>query len=516
MVFNLPAIIYRLESNLIALEASNALGLNLLPGLALEAMTKDSDNTGDHSEEQIDLQQGMGQNYERLEFLGDSFLKMSTTIALFSQIQDCDEFQYHVSRMLLICNKNLFNNALELRLQESIRTKGFNRSSWYPEGLTLLKGRRLVPTEEHALADKSIADVCEALIGAAYMTTRDENDFDLAIQAVTKFVNHKNHKMMAYGDYYAEYKVPEWQSSAPRAVHSMLAVEIEKKMGYRFRYPRLLRSAFTHPSYGTIYEGIPNYQRLEFLGDALLDMVCVDYLFRQFPGANPQWLTEHKMAMVSNQFLGCLCVSLGFQKHMVSIANALPKEIADYIAVITDARTQAEEEAEASGLGRAAYARNYWVSVNKRPPKCLPDIVESYIGAIFVDSEFSYAEVQRFFDAYIMPFFEDMRLYDTYALSQPVTRLSNILSTEFHCTKWRIMAAETDDEEGSFAATKVVAGVVIHGAVRESASADSGRTAKLKAANIMLRQLREMDIGEFKNKFGCNCSHDGDNQAVSG
>ncbi|KAI0432759.1 hypothetical protein F5Y09DRAFT_353064 [Xylaria sp. FL1042] len=493
MAYNLPAIIYRLESSLIVLEACKSIGLNLQPSLALEAMTKDSDNTEERPEDQINIQRGMGKNYERLEFLGDSFLKMSTTIALFSQIQDCDEFQYHVDRMVLVCNKNLFNNALEMELQESIRTRSFDRSTWYPEGLTLLKGRKFTKKErgpKHSLADKSIADVCEALIGAAYMTTREKKDFDMAIQAVTKFVNHKNHKMTKYGDYYAAYKIPEWQSSDARAVHHDLASEIEKKMGYKFKYPRVLRSAFTHPSYGSIYEGIPNYQRLEFLGDALLDMVCVDYLFHRFPGADPQWLTEHKMAMVSNQFLGCLCVSLNLQKHMVSMNVHMHKEITDYVLVITEARTQAEDAAEASGLGRAAYARNYWVR-EKRPPKSLPDIVEAYIGAIFVDSEFDYEEVQRFFDTHILPYFEDMHLYDTYANNHPVTLLSHVLGTEFHCNRWRIMYSETDDEDREFAATQVAAAVVIHGAVRESAYAGSGGYAKSKAAQKLLNKLKD-------------------------
>ncbi|KAI1124414.1 hypothetical protein F5Y10DRAFT_269094 [Nemania abortiva] len=506
MVYNLPAIIYRLESNLIALEACKSIGLDLQPDLALEAMTKDSDNTEDALEDQVNLQQGMGKNYERLEFLGDAFLKMSTTIALFSRIPDCDEFQYHVDRMVLICNRNLFKNALEIGLEESIRTKGFDRSSWYPEGLELLKGRKYGgKNSKHALADKSIADVCEALIGAAYMTTRDRKDFDMAIQAVTKFVDHPNHKMTTYGDYYAAYKIPEWQSSDPRAVHYDLADKIEKKMGYKFRYPRLLRSAFTHPSYGSIYEGIPNYQRLEFLGDALLDMVCVDYLFCRFPGADPQWLTEHKMAMVSNQFLGCLCVSLGLQKHMVSMTGGLQKEISDYVTAITEARTQAEEEAETSGFGAAAYARNYWMK-ERQPPKSLPDIVESYIGALFVDSEYNYEEVRCFFNTHVLPYFEDIHLYDTYAKNHPVTLLSNILAVEFHCTKWRIMSSETDDEDREFAATKIAAGVMIHGAVRESAFAGSGRYAKLKVAQKLLRKLKDMSAEEFRRTFNCNCS----------
>ncbi|KAI1274314.1 hypothetical protein F5Y07DRAFT_220865 [Xylaria sp. FL0933] len=507
MAYNLPAIIYRLESSLIVLDACKSMDLKLRPDLALEAMTKDSDNTEERAEDQINIQRGMGNNYERLEFLGDSFLKMSTTIALFSQIQDCDEFQFHVDRMVLICNKNLFNNALEMKLEESIRTRAFDRSTWYPEGLTLLKGRVFSKKErepKHSLADKSIADVCEALIGAAYMTTHEQKDFNMAIQAVTKFVNHKNHTMTSYGDYYAAYKMPEWQSSDARAVHEDLASEIEKKMGYKFRYPRLLRSAFTHPSYGSIYEGIPNYQRLEFLGDALLDMVCVDYLFHRFPGADPQWLTEHKMAMVSNQFLGCLCVSLSFQKHMVSMNANLQKEIADYVHMITEARTQAEDAAEACGLRRAAYARNYWVK-EKRSPKCLPDIVEAYVGAVFVDSQFNYEEVQRFFDTHIRPYFEDMHLYDTYANNHPVTLLSNVLATEFRCTRWRIMSSETDDEDREFAATQVAAAVMIHGAVRESAYAASSGYAKSKAAQRLLNKLKDMSLEEFKSSFDCNC-----------
>ncbi|KAI0396321.1 hypothetical protein F5Y17DRAFT_456050 [Xylariaceae sp. FL0594] len=505
MAYNLPAIIYRLESSLITLEACKAMGFEIRPDLALEAMTKDSANTEEHSVEQLNQQLGMGNNYERLEFLGDSFLKMSTTIALFTRIPESDEFQYHVDRMVLICNKNLFNNALELKLEESIRTQGFSRRIWYPLGLTLLKGKRNdADIGMHVLGDKSIADVCEALIGAAYLTTLEEKNFDMAIQAVTKFVNHDNHRMTRYSDYYAAYKIPSWQSAESRAVQHDLALRIEEKMGYKFKYPRLLRSAFTHPSYSVLYEGIPNYQRLEFLGDALLDMAIVDHLYHAFPGADPQWLTEHKMAMVSNQFLGCLCVTLGLHKHLVALSPAVGKEVDEYATDIMNARLLAEEKAEAAGLGRDAYSRNYWVE-EKKPPKCLPDIVEAYVGAVFVDSEYSYDEVLRFFHTHVMPFFQDIHLYDTYANNHPVTLLSNTLATKLHCRQWRIMCSETDHEDLAYSQTKVAAGVVIHGQVWESAYADSGRYAKMKAAKNLLRKMNDMEIEEFREKFNCNC-----------
>ena len=127
MAYLFPTIITRIESYLIALEACDMLGLVVQPDLALEALTKDSDNTEEHRSEQIHLQRGMGKNYERLEFIGDCFLKMATSISIFCISPDSDEFEYHVRRMLLICNKNLFNNAISMKIYEFIRSMGFSR-----------------------------------------------------------------------------------------------------------------------------------------------------------------------------------------------------------------------------------------------------------------------------------------------------------------------------------------------------------------------------------------------------
>ena len=127
MSYLFSAIISRLESYLIALEACDMLGLCVKPGLALEAITKDSDNTEEHRSDQLHVQRGMGKNYERLEFIGDSFLKMATSISLFSTSPEDNEFEFHVRRMVMICNKHLLDTALKLRLFEYIRTRGFSR-----------------------------------------------------------------------------------------------------------------------------------------------------------------------------------------------------------------------------------------------------------------------------------------------------------------------------------------------------------------------------------------------------
>lgn len=69
----------------------------------------------------------MGKNYERLEFIGDCFLKMATSITLFSQAPKDNEFEYHVRRMLMICNSNLLETALKYKLYEFVRSVAFSR-----------------------------------------------------------------------------------------------------------------------------------------------------------------------------------------------------------------------------------------------------------------------------------------------------------------------------------------------------------------------------------------------------
>ncbi|KAF9870302.1 RNase3 domain protein [Colletotrichum karsti] len=501
MAFAFPAIIHRIDSVMIALDACKLLELEIRPDLALEAMTKDSDNSDEHDQEKINFQSGMGNNYERLEFLGDCFLKMATTIAIFTSRPDDDEFQYHVQRMLLICNQNLFNKAVDRGLQEYVRSQSFDRRSWYPQGLTLKRGKQGKPLSTHALADKSIADVCEALIGASYLTYADSGDFNMAIRAVTAMVKEKSHRMNVWTDYYAAYNPPTWQFRQETAMQREVASQIKETMGYEFKSPALLRSAFKHPSYPRAYDNLPNYQRLEFLGDALLDMVCVDFLFNKFPNADPQWLTEHKMAMVSNQFLASLSVKLGFHKHMLVSTSSMFNQKEEYVSSLEFAKAEAEGE---DGM----FSQDYWTAV-KHSPKYLSDILEAYVGAIFVDSEYNYDEVRKFFDKHIRPFFTDMALYDSFASRHPVTKLSNLLSEEFGCMEWRLMVTEVapgvEEGIGALTDTKVLCGVILHGGVRFHATSESGRYAKVAAAKVALASLEGMSAEDYKREFGCTC-----------
>ncbi|CAI6082779.1 unnamed protein product [Clonostachys chloroleuca] len=488
----LPALLFQLDQYLIALELCSLLGLDILPGLALEAITKDGMENKDDTYAQ--------KNYERLEFLGDTFLKMSTTIALFTLKPESTEYEYHVERMLLVCNNNLFNHAVDRELQKFIRSKSFDRRIWHPN-LKLKKGKAPKLELHHDLADKSIADVCEALIGAAYLSS---DNMDMAVKAVTAMVKSKKHKMQSFAEYYQAYKVPGWHfpERVPTA-HEYTAQVVGKKVGYAFESPSLARSAFKHPSW--TWDNIPNYQQLEFLGDALLDMSIVDYLFRTFPKADPQWLTEHKMAMVSNQFLGFLCVRLDLHPHMMSTTASLAGQVSQYISDLEMAEETAKLQAETTGTDMRL---DFWLDAPP-PPKALPDIVEALVGAMFVDAKYDYDVVHKFFTRHILPFFINMNTYDCFASNHPVTGLSQRLGGEFTCTGWRLCASAVPCgvEEGVRAVTESdeLCALVIHGTVVEHATAKTGRHAKVAVATKALDRFSKMDKEQFKVEFGCDC-----------
>src|SRR3954462_5299716 len=93
------------------------------------------------------------------------------------------------------------------------------RHMWYPPGLVLEYGQdhaKFIASEgRHALSEKTIADVCEALIGAALLSGGSENRFDMSIKAVTLFANHSNHTATVWKDYIEAYKLPSYQICKP-------------------------------------------------------------------------------------------------------------------------------------------------------------------------------------------------------------------------------------------------------------------------------------------------------------
>lgn len=330
---------------------------------------------------------------------------------------------------------------------------------------------------------------------------------DNAVRAVTELVCSTDHDALKWGGYYKMYNKPKYQLAPANASQVDLAQQVEAKHSYHFKYPRLLRSAFTHSTIAYIWAKVPNYQRLEFLGDSLLDMVCVRYLFHLFPNKDSQWLTEHKMAMVSNQFLGALCVELGFHRHLQHNSSVITNGIVDYVAEFEEAKENAAKKAVAAGKSETEIARDFWVHT-KHTPKYLADMIESYIGAVFVDSEFNYSEVEHFFDEHIKWFFEDVALYDTFANNHPVSALTHFFERNMGCVKYRLDATQFPGTEEDML-HRVIATVMIHSQVICSAERESARYAKVACATEALDMLKGSSPAQFREKWGCDCKGKG-------
>jgi ribonuclease III len=139
---------------------------------------------------------------------------------------------------------------------------------------------------------------------------------------------------------------------------------IEVRLGYKFRNPLLLAEALTHPSLA--YESQKaqfDNQRLEFLGDAVLQLVLTEHLFRSFPHSPEGRMTKIRAQLVSRNALAQFAGKL---------------QLGQYILL---------------GKGEEA-------SGGRKRASTLADALESLIGAIYLDSGFDAARelVLRLFE----------------------------------------------------------------------------------------------------------------------
>ncbi len=92
---------------------------------------------------------------------------------------------------------------------------------------------------------------------------------------------------------------------------------IEESLGYKFTDTAWLKQALSHPSSDQKKKTNLNYERLEYLGDAVLELVVSRELFSLFPKADEGTLTKLRSGLVSRQHLSGLCASLGWGEHII-------------------------------------------------------------------------------------------------------------------------------------------------------------------------------------------------------
>ncbi len=97
--------------------------------------------------------------------------------------------------------------------------------------------------------------------------------------------------------------------------------QIEKQIGYTFRKKQLLFVAITHTSYTTYAKrtkGIPfSYERLEFLGDAVLEFIVTDIIVRRFRSKEEGKLSALRAFLVKEETLAKICKDLDIAKYVL-------------------------------------------------------------------------------------------------------------------------------------------------------------------------------------------------------
>ena len=216
---------------------------------------------------------------------------------------------------------------------------------------------------------------------------------------------------------------------------------IERRLGYQFINAALLQQALTHRSHG-----VPHNERLEFLGDGLLNFVIARLLFQHFPALPEGDLSRLRAGLVNQQALSELAVSLSLGEHL----------------------RLGEGELKSGGFRRSFI---------------LADAFEALIGAVYLDDGFAAAE--KVLTELYRPL---LAVIDPAAPGKdPKTRLQEYLQgRRFGLPQYSIVSVDGEAHEQHFRVECAIPELSIHsqgeGTTRRAAEQEAARSAYELAA----------------------------------
>ena len=339
-------------------------------------------------------------NLERLEMLGDTFLKLAVSLHLYCTYREKDEGKLTQRKIRQISNLALFRAAKKTSLLGFQQSTELARDVWCPtgcqkssaeSGVTAMEvdevrsssekpekevddagnaedqglGSRRDKAKTQEIADKSVADSMEALIGAYLICC----GYTGALRFM-KFLGlkvlpgddkadicelAKNRRKGCYAEFWPQKENNSGanQSQGIRDMPSRMVSGLgnfENSIKYNFNSKSYLVEALTHAS----YQGnriTPCYQRLEFLGDALLDFLVTQHIYFRQENLSPGDLTDIRQALVNNNIFAAIAVKYEYNKYLKQMSPELFKSIENFITTLED-----EKEENINLVSRAYYA----------------------------------------------------------------------------------------------------------------------------------------------------------------
>ncbi|KAL3872342.1 hypothetical protein ACJMK2_040272 [Sinanodonta woodiana] len=237
---------------------------------------------------------------ERLEFLGDAVVEFITSIHLFFMFPWLEEGGLTTYRGAIVQNQQLAVLARNLHLEDYML---------YAHGPDLCHESDL----KHAMAN-----CFEALMGALFIdggieladrvfssTLFPESDL---LQTWTNLPQHPLQEDEPNGDRH-------WIESSP-TLQKM--TKFEESIGVRFDHIRLLARSFSLRNVGYNNLTMGHNQRLEFLGDTIMQLVSSEFLFKHFPDHHEGHLSLLRSSLVNNRTQASVADDLGMSEYVIS------------------------------------------------------------------------------------------------------------------------------------------------------------------------------------------------------
>ncbi|KAG9856073.1 P-loop containing nucleoside triphosphate hydrolase protein, partial [Aureobasidium melanogenum] len=345
-------------------------------------------------------------SYERLEYLGDAVLKYCTHVQLASQHPEWPESYLTAEKGRTNGNASLSRAALSSGVDRFISTTKFTGNYWKPPILcTDRKDKNDRPVDR---STKTLADVVEALIGASYM----DQGLGGALACIRIFL--PNEQWLDHTTC-----LSSLLTQTPALSKNLPFIDtVEKLIDYKFANPSLLLEALTHSSFSSP-EAL-SYERLEFLGDAILDQILVPTIFSATPALKNHEMHRMRQALANTHILGICCLELSFPAPRLEPTTTKTGEVAlqetvhlhhlhDFLRCGASVHIQRKAALDRYAplrtriLEQLEHGHEYpWPDLVRlglhKSCKWMSDILESVLGAIYIDSSGNLAACKAFVD----------------------------------------------------------------------------------------------------------------------
>ncbi|KAK4678476.1 LOW QUALITY PROTEIN: Dicer-like protein 2 [Podospora pseudoanserina] len=261
-------------------------------------------------------------DYERIEFLGDSILKFCTTINCSAQYLHFPEGFLSATKDKIVSNYRLCKAAIDFGLARYIINTAYTTDKWRPVFVEDYLERTDNPSSDgpktREMPTKTLADVVEALIGASHIS----GGINKALACISLFLPEAKWQSIDHGRQVLYDEAPDDEPLPPN-MHLL-----EKLIGYTFKKKSLLIEAMTHPSFN-VQDTRASLDRLEFLGDAILDYLVVESLFSLREPLTGLPLENSKLhllrtALVNADILGFLVMEWAIEEERYNAEVILP------------------------------------------------------------------------------------------------------------------------------------------------------------------------------------------------